>query len=315
MHLTQTKAKALVLFAGAFLFHACFCNEAHAQDTLMSGVTQRVSKARFTTVCASAGVLYAGSMAALSQTWYQQYEKVPFHFFNDNDEWLMVDKLGHVGSAYQAARWSSDALKWAGLPEKKAAWYGAGYSFLFLFTIEVFDGFSSGWGFSNGDVVSNTLGCGLFISQKLLWNEQRFSIKFSTHASPYANVRPGLLGKSPAERVLKDYNGQTYWLSANIACWLRPGSKFPGWLNAAVGYGAQGMTGGSANPQFIDGLPAPQFQRYPQVYLAPDIDFTRIKTRSKAIKTILNAASFLKFPLPALEYNTRQKFIFHLLYF
>ena len=49
------------------------------------------------------------------------------------------------------------------------------------------------------------------------------------------------------QQVLKDYNGQTYWLSANIWSFNKE-SNFPRWLNVAFGYGADGMLYGENNP-------------------------------------------------------------------
>ena len=51
-------------------------------------------------------------------------------------------------------------------------------------TVEVFDGFSSEWGFSWGDMLANTTGTTLYISQELLWKEQRIVPKFSFHKKP-----------------------------------------------------------------------------------------------------------------------------------
>jgi hypothetical protein len=46
------------------------------------------------------------------------------------------------------------------------------------------------------------------------------------------------------EQMLKDYNGQTYWLSVNLHSFYK-GSKIPKWLNLAIGYGANGMLTGN----------------------------------------------------------------------
>ena len=41
------------------------------------------------------------------------------------------------------------------------------------------DGYSAEWGASSGDIIANALGTGLYISQELLWKEQRITPKFS----------------------------------------------------------------------------------------------------------------------------------------
>ncbi len=172
--------------------------------------------------------------------------------------------------------------------------------------IEVQDGFSEEWGWSWGDFTANCLGSALLIGQQLGWDEQRISLKFSFHKKnyddPMLNQRSdSLFGASIPERALKDYNGQTYWLSANIHSFF-PKSKVPAWLNVAVGYGAGGMFGGyentwkSGNVNF-DRSDIPRLRRW---YLAPDIDFTRIPTKSKFLKATFFMLNVLKFPAPAL---------------
>lgn len=277
--------------------------------------TSNFKQKRLITVSAIGGGAYIGGMTGLYQLWYKDYQSEKFHFFNDNGEWLQVDKCGHIFSTYQIGLWSIDALRWTGLPRKKAIWYGAGYAYLFQTTIEVFDGFSSGWGFSKGDMIANTIGAGILVSQELIWDEKRFRLKFSYHASPYANDRPDQLGDSPVQRLFKDYNGQTYWLSCNTHCWLKNDSKFPAWLNFAFGYGANGMTGASENPEYINSEPAKHYNRYRQFYFAPDIDLTKIKTKSLFLKRTFNIIGILKFPLPTLEYNSQDKFVFHPFFF
>jgi hypothetical protein len=85
-----------------------------------------------------------------------------------------------------------------------------------LTIVEVFDGFSAEWGASTGDLIANATGTALYVSQELLWKEQRITPKFSFHSTKYAALRPDVLGSSLPEKNSKDYNGQTYWLSINL---------------------------------------------------------------------------------------------------
>jgi hypothetical protein len=108
----------------------------------------------------------------------------------------------------------------------------------YLSIIEVLDGFSSKWGFSPGDMIANIAGTALFAAQQRGWNEQRIAMKFSYHGTIYPKYYPDELGKNWISRIIKDYNGQTYWLSLNLKSLMSSKSEFPGWLNASVGYGA-----------------------------------------------------------------------------
>ncbi|CAN5768541.1 hypothetical protein BH10BAC3_BH10BAC3_24700 [soil metagenome] len=264
--------------------------------------------------------IYAGSMIVLNQAWYADYPRSSFHTFNDNKEWLQVDKAGHAWSAYQISRTSMASWKWAGLSRKQQIWIGGLAGAVFQTVIEVQDGFSAEWGWSWGDFAANCIGSGLLISQQLAWNEQRISYKFSFHKMHYDdpmlnNRSDSLFGSSLPERALKDYNGQTYWLSANLHSFF-PKSKLPPWLNVAVGYGASGMFGGYNNKWESGGamFDRSDIPRQRQWYLAPDIDFTRIKTKSKFLKTTFFILNAFKFPAPALMLSNG-KLKVHAIYF
>ncbi|MEI8201899.1 MAG: DUF2279 domain-containing protein [Bacteroidota bacterium] len=296
----------------AFLFLLCWLmlNAASQAQTDSLQFKNTINKKRLSGVLTTEAVLYSGSIAGLYTLWYQKYPQSSFHFFNDNQEWLYMDKMGHLATSYYIGKIGYESLKWAGLNNTKAAWYGGGLGFVYQTSIEVLDGFSKQWGFSLGDMTSNFLGSALFISQQLLWKEQKVMLKWSYSASKYAKYNPNLLGSNWKETWLKDYNGQTYWLSFNIHSILKENSAFPKWLNVAVGYGADGMIGASSNPADL-----PYFKRYSQWYLSADIDLTRITTRSKFLNLLFQTIGFIKIPLPTLEYNPVNNFSFHLLHF
>lgn len=260
-----------------------------------------------------------GTILVLTQTglyfaWYADYPQSSFHFINDNNEWLLMDKMGHFTSAYYITNIGSSLYAQTGISMNKSAVIGGLLSLTYLTTVEIFDGFSAGWGASAGDLIANTAGVGLFMSQQLLWKEQRIGLKWSYHPTDFPSFRPDLLGKNGIQRALKDYNGQTYWLTGNIKSFLNKDSKIPGWLNIALGYGATGMTGAVSNPQYVDGIPIPPFERYNQFYLSPDIDLTKLHVQNKYLKILLKAVSFIKIPMPALEFN-KKGVKFHPIYF
>lgn len=249
-------------------------------------------------------VLVAGSLVGLHQLWYKQYPREPFHTFNDNAEWLQMDKLGHLQSSYSIAQVSANLWGLSNMRYTRATWIGGLTSFGYLTAIEIMDGYSAGWGFSIGDMIANTAGSSLFIAQELLWKTQRIMPKFGFSPSPYAKLRQELLGSTFTEQLIKDYNGQTYWLSVNIASFLKDDTRFPRWLNVAMGYGANGMTGGHANPTMYNAAGnTVTLERYRQYYLSLDIDLRRLKTRSKFVRVLLNTFAFIKIPAPAIEVN------------
>ncbi len=272
-------------------------------QTIFASDSLSVMKKRRWTLCVTSVALTSASLVYLNQAWYQEYNTSKFHWFNDNSEWFQMDKVGHTFTTYQTGRLMMDAMNWAGCNKKQQMIYGGLSGFAYMTAIEVMDGYSDGWGFSWGDMAANTIGSGLAIGQKTLWNEQRIQLKFSFRQSSLAQYRPDLLGKSWSTQILKDYNGQTYWLSINPSAFMKPETKFPKWLNVAFGYGADGMIGASYNNVLIvdENGYTKYFNRYRQYYLSLDADLTRIKTKSKLLKSIFNCINIIKIPFPNLE--------------
>lgn len=272
-------------------------------------------KKRVLYVVGGQSLVYATSLTILYHAWYKDYPRSSFHWLNDNKEWMQMDKIGHATTAAYFGKFGYETYRWAGIDRKKAIWIGGSAGFIFLSIVEVMDGLSEQWGASSGDLIANAAGAGLFISQQLLWNDQRLNLKWSYHPTEYAQYNPDQLGGSTMEQMLKDYNGQTYWLSANIKSFLPKKSKFPFWLNVAFGYGAEGMIGAFGNPSEINGEPIPDFPRYRQYYLTFDVDLARIKTKSHFVRFLLNGLNFIKVPFPTVEFNEIDKVKFHWMYF
>ena len=295
----------------------CVSSSTWAQDSLgFWEPSSTFHKKRTLGVGITEGVGYVGTMVALDALWYRDFPRSSFHFFNDNDEWLQVDKVGHTFTAYIVGKAGFEVLDWAGVDRKKAIWYGGGLGFVFQTSLEVFDGFSEEWGASSGDLIANTVGTGILIGQEYAWEEQRLTLKFSAHLTEYAQYRPNVLGSSAPERIIKDYNGQTYWVSCDVRSFLQSDSKWPEWLNVAVGYGADGMTHGS--PEFPDlgpGISIATFPRQRVFYVSPDINLQKLVKKPGLLKTFVGSISWLKFPAPAISYGTNDGLRGHWLFF
>lgn len=261
-------------------------------------------------IIAGANILgYSASTIGIYHAWYKDYPQSKFHFFNDIGEWQQMDKIGHVYSAYAAGKAGMELWRWTGIDRKKRIWIGGTSALLYQTTIEVMDGFSTEWGWSWGDFAANITGSALLISQELAWDRQRIQMKWSFHRKKYKdpvlNDRSNeLFGRSNPERFLKDYNGQTYWLSGTLKDFF-PKSNLPAWLQVSVGTGAEGMFGGYDNIAYADQgnitFDRRDIKRYRQWYLAPDIDLTRIKTNKKGVRMLLYVLNVFKFPAPSLE--------------
>ena len=293
---------AIILLISSSLFSQSKLNEfLKPSDSL--------NKPRRNAVVITETSLAAITLIGLNQLWYADYPRSSFKTIDDSSEWLQMDKLGHMFSSYQLGSLGASTLNWAGVRKKDQLLYGATLGFTFLTAVEIMDGFSEEWGFSWTDIAANAAGTALYIGQELLWEEQRILLKYSFHRTQYAQQRPDILGDGFVEELLKDYNGQTYWLSANINSFLKT-DDIPNWLNLAFGYGADGMLTGDPNdPLFLNQ------ERIRQYYLSLDIDLSRIKTNSHFLKTIFDVFNLIKVPFPTLELDSNGRLKMHSLYF
>ncbi|QBN18576.1 DUF2279 domain-containing protein [Flavobacterium nackdongense] len=267
---------------------------------------------RQNSVFISEAVVGSAALIGLNQLWYADYPKADFHFINDNSQWLQMDKLGHLYSSYHLGRYGAEALNWSGASKKNQLLYGAGLGFVFLTAVEVMDGYSAEWGASAGDIFANAVGTALFVSQEIIWKEQRIIPKFSYHKTQYSDYRPDVLGSTFSEQILKDYNGQTYWLSVNLYSFTKT-SKIPKWLNLAFGYGAEGMISGNGGDFAL--VLDQKIEKNRQFYLSLDVDLTKIETKSHFLKTFFSVFNTIKIPAPTIEYSPQSGFKCYAFYF
>ncbi|WP_170110340.1 DUF2279 domain-containing protein [Flavilitoribacter nigricans] len=283
-------------------------------------------KGRFWSAAGAGSLIYGGFAYGLYQSWYKDYELTGFHTFDDLREWQQMDKAGHIFTTHFESNLLYSGARWAGVPPKTARWTAVGAALWLQTTVEVMDGFSEKWGFSWSDMAANLAGAGLFVGQEYLWQEQRILLKVSSdigkqypeeilttadgmHTTTLAERAASLYGSSFGERFIKDYNAQTIWASVNIRSFAGPANNWPAWLNVAFGYGSENMFGGFDN-KWTDSdsgglfrLSTADYPRYRQYYLSLDVDLSRIKTKSRLLRTFLRCINYVKIPAPALEIN------------
>jgi len=291
----------------SFLLISCLSfHEIKAQDTL-------INKNRLLAVAASITATEIGLLYYLQNVWYKDQTPVGFQFYNDSKGYQQIDKMGHVYGAYMGSYVGYQSLKWAGVSNTKAALLGGSVGFLLQLPIEIWDGMYPGWGFSWSDVVANTLGSSLIITQGLLFKDILVKYKFSFSPSPYAKQANGYLGTG-FNQVFYDYNGHTYWLSFGLHHFSK-NKKVPQWLNLALGYGAGGMFGEFENRKSYGGISIPETQRYRKFVLSLDIDFAKIPCKNKTLKKVFNHMFMIKVPFPAFSLNTKGEVNGHWLYY
>ncbi len=269
-----------------------------------------IRQGRFIGVVIGTAAFYTLTLLVLRKQWYKK--RVPFHSFNDNREWLQMDKIGHATTSYCMSRGGYELMRWSGVDERASILTGGLLALLFQSTLEVYDGYAEGWGFSKGDMLANVGGTALFMGQQYGSGQQVFSLKYGFRKTIFPPFRPNLLGKTTGQQMLKDYNGQQYWLSVNLASVLPVGEGFPRWLNMDVGYSGSGMVGGHNNPPVFDaGGNEVTFTRYRQFFISPDADLSRVGTFSPSLQRFIGTAQFFKIPAPSLEYSRVKGLRFH----
>lgn len=299
------------------LIFVCVLANLRAQSPI--DTSQREYKpVRLGLVGGAGGLFYGGMLTSLYTVWYEDNNWIGFHVKNDNAGWLQIDKYGHAYTCYLFGKLGMQSMRWAGVKDKKAIWDGGAYGFLFMTSVELLDANYAEWGFSPMDMVANASGSMLLISQELLFKKQILTYKFSYHHTELAAMRPNVLGNTDLSRVVADYNGQTFWLSLNLRSVFKQQKFLPSWLNVSGGYGAYGMLAAENNPRLYDVVNRtylPEVERYRSYYLSLDIDFDKIKTRSKFLKSTFFFLNMIKVPLPTIEFNTLGEKKFHPFFF
>ena len=294
---------------------------------------QELNKERIYSAGVFVGITYSAFAIGLNKAWYSSFPRTKFHFFNDFGEWQQMDKYAHIYNTYFQCELGYQGARWTGMNKKSSIITGIGMGLLFQSTIEILDGFSTQWGFSNWDMGFNLIGAATFFTQQYYWNEQRIRIKLSAFPFEYSNdiINSGpnqislseraadLYGTSLPSRILKDYNAINIWASMNIHDLMGPIKSVPSWLNVAVGIGANNLYGGFENKWNKNGMsyevPNDLYPRYNQYFLGLDVDWTKIKTDHAFLKTLFKMINIFKFPSPTIELNSRGNWKWHWLYF
>ena len=292
----------VILLLLAFSLHAT------ASDSL------KAENIRINRVHLFMGGSYVLSFTALYQLWYKDQTGAAFRFFNDNTEWLGMDKAGHFGTAWYLGCRSRELYQRAGMKGHSLNWLGTASGMFYLTAIELLDGFSNGWGFSPGDMLANLGGYSLASLQYSLWDEQRFRVAFSFSPGPWAAYRPDLLGRNTLSQLMKDYNAQTYWLAFSPASFFNTGKVWPAWLDLSLGYSVDGLLGGRSNNWVKDGIQwdYSTIQRRQEWLIGLDVNLQKIPIHKPWFKTFARWFGFIHIPGPAYNFSTRK---FHPFYY
>jgi Predicted periplasmic lipoprotein (DUF2279) len=211
----------------------------------------------------------------------------------DVHNYQRMDKIGHFTDAYFVSDLTSKLYRWAGVSGESSIWYGALTGWMWMFEIEVSDGFFADWGFSWLDLSANTLGAGFFVLQKF-FPEVLGGLHPKISYMVSDAWRNKLYTKNP-KSFIDDYEGMTFWMTINPYHYFPDSWKkdYPKWLaplGIAVGYGAEGIA------------QRPQYGR-PQWYFGFDLDIRQIDfgNESGFFKFLKSELNFIRLPLPTVR--------------
>ena len=273
------------------------CLSGHSQSDFFVA-SDSLNRSRLIGVSSSVGATWTGSMTGLWYLWYKDANPDGWHTIDDSRNWLQMDKAGHFYTAYKINASMTNLYEWTGLNRKQSVLIGSGISFGFQTTLEIFDARFQQWGFSWSDFGANTLGVASYATQKLVWDEERIIPKFSTHPTEFARYRPEILGGTQLQSLLKDYNGQTYWLSFSPGTFFQ-NSQFPEWLCFSFGYSAHEKLVGDQSI-YVDPVSGRTFNEQREFLFSMDVDFSKLKIRRPWLKTLVNQLNYIKVPFPTI---------------
>lgn len=275
------------------------CNQVNGQQVVADSLQRHYKRSLHVTHIATGAVLFTG----LYSVWFKDYSNGKFHLFNDNKEWMQIDKIGHAYSNFQISTILAHQYRWVGYNAKQAALYAFAASNVYFLGIEVMDGFSEGWGFSAMDIVANFSGSALASVQQAVWQESKIQLKFGYIPSPYPKYRPDLLGNNFQSKLIKDYNAQSYWLAMSPFAFTNQ-NKWWQAIQFSIGYGANGMIAANESKQIELGYS--DIPRYRQYMFSLDFDLTKLPIKNPNTKRWLKYLNAIKLPLPQMVYTSNK---------
>lgn len=235
------------------------------------------------------GSIYLGSGIAVhiyqQNAWWKD-ERQSFHFANDWNYALWIDKIGHMYGAIILQHAFSSALEAANVSIEKSAIYGSLAAFVYQMYVEIEDGFGPQWGFSPGDAIADVLGSGYPLLQYYYPYLKNFQFRFSYY--PKDLNKTGII-TGQKHIIIDDYEGQKFWLSVRMKEVLpKSVSKYwPNFLMLALGMGVKNLDGSGGGQR--------------DFYLAFDFDFETIPLFGHAWQFVKNTLNYAHMPLPGIR--------------
>lgn len=224
-----------------------------------------------------------------------------FHFENDFDYALNLDKFGHFAAGVVIGETFYEGYRWAGASEFQSYLFAGFTALATHIAIDIKDGFAPTWGFSFVDVLSGGIGGFLPMAERYVPLFKYIDLKWSywINSTAYYDKESHTSGGGV---FTDDYVNQTFWLSVKPYRLLPEAARkyYPSWLAIAVGLSIDdGVFTGAKNP-------------HREVYVALDYDLEAFRPQSRLARTIVKALNYFKLPAPTIQ--VYPEFHWYLLY-
>jgi len=214
-----------------------------------------------------------------------------FHFENDFDYALNLDKLGHFASGVVLGELFYEGYRWSGVSEF--------YSYLFAglsamsthIAVDVKDGFAPSWGFSIFDVLSGSIGGFLPMAERYVPLFKYVDLKWSYWINTKVYYRQNHQASDGI--FTDDYVNQTYWASFKPYRLLPAAARkyYPSWLAIAAGISID------------EGVFVKNYEGTPhrEVYIALDYDLEALRPQSRWARFLVKTLNYFKLPAPTVQ--------------
>jgi hypothetical protein len=232
--------------------------------------------------------------------WWDDNGGRGFHWENDFDYALNLDKFGHFAAGVVIGESFYEGYRWAGASEFQSYLFAGLTALATHIAIDIKDGFAPSWGFSIFDVLSGGLGGFLPMAERYVPVFKYIDLKWSYWIN--SNAYYDQEHQASGGVFTDDYVNQTFWLSVKPYRLLPESARryYPSWLAFAIGL--------SIDDKVFTGEPHPRRE----VYLALDYDLEAFRPQSRLARYLVKMLNYFKLPAPTIQ--VYPEFHWYLLY-
>ena len=255
--------------------------------------TSKVNPYKLALVLGSGASVLGGSYIYVQNSWWSD-QSTEFHFDDGSDLRYAknIDKGGHFFGGVLVSDFFHSNLKWAGVPEKKAYWYGAGMGSFIQLAIEMKDAYAPYWGFSWWDFGAGSIGALVPVAERYWEPMEYIDFKFSYYKRSNHYWDLGIAQKPWApphpHAYQDDYVNQTYWVS------VYPLKDHNIDVGISIGFGLDDTQYLNERNTKVGGNN--------EIYIALDYDLKRVlkKWNTPTAKRVKHWLNYIKVPAPTI---------------